>query len=91
MFILKEVMSELNVTSQLLSERTGIPKRTIDEYRSKRRRKRKNMYSVIEVAKYVISYCMEKGNPISNLQLQKMLYYLQVYLKNMRKMKTNIL
>ena len=38
MFILKEVMSELNVTSQLLSERTGIPKRTIDEYRSKRRK-----------------------------------------------------
>lgn len=37
------------------------------------------MYSVIEIAKFVISYCMGKGTPISNLQLQKILYYLQVY------------
>ena len=37
------------------------------------------MYSVIEIAKYVISYCMEMGTPISNLQLQKILYFLQVY------------
>lgn len=37
------------------------------------------MYSVIEVAKFVISYCMEMGTPVSNLQLQKILYYLQVY------------
>lgn len=37
------------------------------------------MYDVIEVAKFVISYCMGKGTPVSNLQLQKILYYLQVY------------
>ncbi len=37
------------------------------------------MYSVIEIAKYVITYCMIQGAPISNLQLQKILYYLQVY------------
>lgn len=37
------------------------------------------MYNVIEVAKYVISYCMSMGTPVSNLQLQKILYYLQVY------------
>lgn len=37
------------------------------------------MYSVIEVAKFVISYCMKMGTPVSNLQLQKILYYLQVY------------
>ncbi len=37
------------------------------------------MYSVIEIAKLVISYCMEMGTPISNLQLQKILYFLQVY------------
>lgn len=37
------------------------------------------MYDVIEVARFVISYCMAKGTPVSNLQLQKILYYLQVY------------
>lgn len=37
------------------------------------------MYSAIDVAKYVITYCMEMLTPISNLQLQKILYYLQVY------------
>lgn len=41
------------------------------------------MYNVIEVAKFVISYCTSMGTPISNLQLQKILYYLQVfYLRN---------
>lgn len=37
-FILREVMANLGVTSQDLSDRTGIPKRTIDEYRSSRRK-----------------------------------------------------
>lgn len=37
------------------------------------------MYNVIEVAKFVISYCMKMGTPISNLHLQKILYYLQVF------------
>ncbi len=33
------------------------------------------LYSAIEVAKYVISYCTKKNRPVSNLKLQKMLYY----------------
>lgn len=37
------------------------------------------MYSAIEIAKYVITYCMLMNTPVSNLQLQKILYYLQVY------------
>ncbi len=37
------------------------------------------MYNVIEVAKFVISYCTSMGTPVNNLQLQKILYYLQVY------------
>ncbi len=37
------------------------------------------MYTAIEVAQYVISYCTEKEAPISNLKLQKILYYLQVH------------
>lgn len=32
-------------------------------------------YKAIDVAKYIISYCNEKSNPISNLKLQKLLYY----------------
>ena len=35
------------------------------------------MYSGIEVAKYAINRCNEKGKPISNLYLQKILYFIQ--------------
>jgi len=38
MFILRELMSQKGITSQELAEKTGIPKRTIDEYRSNRRK-----------------------------------------------------
>ena len=38
---------------------------------------------VLDVAKYVIDKCSADGHPISNLQLQKILYYIQAYfLKN---------
>lgn len=36
------------------------------------------VYTVIDVAKYIINYCQENDNPISNLQLQKLLYYVQL-------------
>lgn len=40
------------------------------------------MYSALEVAKYVVSKCTEEKRPISNLQLQKILYYIQrTYIK----------
>lgn len=32
-------------------------------------------YSAIDIAKYVISYCHKNNRPISNLKLQKILYY----------------
>lgn len=35
------------------------------------------MNKAIDVAKYVINYCIDKGCPITNLQLQCLLYYLQ--------------
>lgn len=35
------------------------------------------MYSAIDVAKYVIWYCSKKGYAVSNLKLQKMLYFIQ--------------
>ena len=35
------------------------------------------MYSVLDIAKYIIWYCKEKGYPISNLRLQKVLYFVQ--------------
>lgn len=34
-------------------------------------------YSALEVSKYILSYCSKSGSPISNLQLQKILYFLQ--------------
>lgn len=35
------------------------------------------MYTAIELSKYIVSKCVEDGYPISNLQLQKILYYIQ--------------
>jgi len=37
------------------------------------------MYSVVEIAKFVITFCTGIGKPVSNLHLQKILYYLQVH------------
>jgi uncharacterized phage-associated protein len=37
------------------------------------------MNKVLDVARYVINYAIEKSHPISNLQLQKILYYIQAY------------
>lgn len=37
------------------------------------------MYTALDLSKYVISKCVEDGRPITNLQLQKILYYIQVY------------
>lgn len=35
------------------------------------------MYSVLDVARYIIWYCKEQGYTISNLKLQKILYFVQ--------------
>lgn len=34
-------------------------------------------YPVLELAKYIVVKCIKDGYPISNLQLQKILYYIQ--------------
>lgn len=35
------------------------------------------MYSAEDVARYIINFCIDSHNPISNLKLQKILYYVQ--------------
>ena len=35
------------------------------------------MKSALELSKYIIGLCTSEGEPISNLQLQKILYYIQ--------------
>ena len=35
------------------------------------------MHKAIDIAKYIINRCIELDRPISNLQLQKILYYVQ--------------
>ncbi len=35
------------------------------------------VYSAIDVAKYIIKHCKEKNLPVSNLKLQKLLYFVQ--------------
>ena len=35
------------------------------------------MYNVLDIARYVINRSSDKGSPVSNLKLQKMLYYIQ--------------
>jgi uncharacterized phage-associated protein len=37
----------------------------------------KKPYSALDVAEYCLYYCTKKEKPISNLQLQKILYYVQ--------------
>ena len=40
-------------------------------------------YEAIEIAKYIINKCTVDGCPVSNLQIQKILYFLQKhYLQN---------
>lgn len=34
-------------------------------------------YAALEIAKYIINKCTNDNHPISNLQLQKVLYYIQ--------------
>lgn len=36
------------------------------------------MHNALQIAHYIINYCTKKGTPVSNLELQKILYYLQV-------------
>ena len=36
-------------------------------------------YKAIDVAKYIVSYCNAKNRPISNLKLQKLLYYTWIH------------
>lgn len=44
------------------------------------------LYNAMAVADYIINYCYEKKNPISNLQLQKVLYFAWVeYYKFIRR------
>lgn len=41
------------------------------------------MYSAIDLSKYIVTKCVHDGHPISNLQLQKILFYIQKkYLSN---------
>ncbi len=40
------------------------------------------MYAAVDLSKYIISKCIDDSHPISNLQLQKILYYIQKYFLN---------
>lgn len=35
------------------------------------------MYDALEIAKYIISKCFKEGVPVTNLRLQKLLYFIQ--------------
>ena len=35
------------------------------------------MYAAIDLSKYIVLKCIKDGHPISNLQLQKILFYIQ--------------
>lgn len=44
------------------------------------------MYNAIELAWFILRRCADNGTPISNLQLQKILFFLQrLYLKKLNK------
>ena len=43
-----------------------------------REERRLNMdKKAMDVANYIVDYCVKKGSPVSNLKLQKLLYYVQ--------------
>ena len=46
------------------------------------------MYDALEIAKYIISKCFKEGVPVTNLRLQKLLYFIQLesYKRNFRLM-----
>ena len=45
------------------------------------------VYCAIDIAKYIVDYCVRKEKPISNLKLQKMLYYIWIeYYNSTKKM-----
>ena len=33
----------------------------------------------LDLAAYIVNLCIEKGNPVSNLQLQKIMYFTHLY------------
>lgn len=35
------------------------------------------MYTAVDLSKYIVSKCIHERQPVSNLQLQKILYYIQ--------------
>ena len=35
------------------------------------------MHTALDIARYIINKCIDLGRPVSNLQLQKILYYVQ--------------
>lgn len=37
------------------------------------------MYDVLDIARFVINYCNDREYDISNLRLQKLLYFIQAY------------
>lgn len=45
------------------------------------------IYDVIDISEYVLSYCETKEKPITNLKLQKILFYIQCeYIKQKKKL-----
>ncbi|MCQ2538282.1 MAG: DUF4065 domain-containing protein [Lachnospiraceae bacterium] len=41
------------------------------------KRRTSDMYTALDFAKYIVKKCIDDGQPISNLQLQKILFYIQ--------------
>lgn len=37
------------------------------------------MYTALQIAHFIINLCNQNGRPVSNLELQKILYFLQLY------------
>lgn len=45
------------------------------------------IYDVVDISEYVLSYCEAKEKPITNLKLQKILFYIQCeYIKQKKKL-----
>lgn len=64
---------------------------SIEDYTPEKMKEKANMekekvYNVLDVARYVVEYCIEKETPISQIHLQKIIYYIQAaFLVELRK------
>ncbi len=72
-----KLTSNLNRILKVLTLKRNNKEKKKRDFEQKQRREQRKVYDVLLIARYVIARCNERGFSISNLKLQKMLYFVQ--------------